>query len=76
MGFGIKTKLFKVRDYFFERRFPLARKLINNDTTQYGEFSVLWKLLGRENEKTDAAAQMAAGDARLRARDRPLAVTW
>jgi FkbM family methyltransferase len=52
MGFGIKTKLFKVRDYFFERRFPLARKLINNDTTQYGEFSVLWKLLGRENEKT------------------------
>jgi FkbM family methyltransferase len=52
MGLGIKTKILKIRDYFFERRFPLARRVINNDTTQYGEFSVLWKLLSREKEKT------------------------
>lgn len=41
MRLGVRTCLQKFGDYFFIRKFPALRKLLFQDTTQYGEFLFL-----------------------------------
>ena len=41
MKWGIRTCLQRVIDYFFVRNFPALRRLLFQDTTQYGEFLFL-----------------------------------
>lgn len=50
MGLGIKTKLTGWVDWVLTRRCPPIRRLVWNDTTQYGEFLSLVKLLGKTDE--------------------------
>lgn len=52
MGLGIRSSAHKWHDYWVKRRCPALRRLLWNDTTQYGEFQMLWSLAGKQPHGT------------------------
>ena len=60
MGLGIKTKLFGIADYLFRRRCPAIRMALWDDSTQYGEFKMLFSLSG--HKKSGMIVDVGAND--------------